>query len=345
MLPIMGDLSFGIFDHLDRSNIPVHEFYEDRLRIVEAYDKAGFYSYHIAEHHGTPLGMAPSPGIFLAAVARHTQRLRFGPAVYLLPLYHPIRLAEEIAMLDQLSRGRFDCGIGRGISSLEAMLYGRDHSLAQEIFDETFAILKMAFERGVVNFDGKHYQFHEVPFEVRPYQTPLPFWYGISSVESAERCVERDFNAITLTRPAITDTVAQRYRAAATAAGKSALKIGIGRFVVVGETDADALKVARRAYPIWHENFHFLYHKYGRSPVHGERPTEYEQMVADGLAIAGSPQTVTRAIRAQLAASGANYFVCQFVFGDMSLDESLRSIALFTNEVMPALTDAVAGAR
>ena len=133
----MGEISFGIFDHLDRGNRPLHDFYQDRLRIVKAYDEAGFYSYHVAEHHGTPLGMAPSPGIYLAAVARDTTRLRFGPAVYLLPLYHPIRLAEEVCMLDQLSAGRFDCGIGRGISSIEAMLYSRDHTQAQERFDET----------------------------------------------------------------------------------------------------------------------------------------------------------------------------------------------------------------
>ena len=77
-----------------------------RLKIVEAYDRAGFYGYHVAEHHATPLGMAASPGVFLAAVAQRTQALRFGPLVYPLPLYHPLRLIEEICMLDQMSGGR-----------------------------------------------------------------------------------------------------------------------------------------------------------------------------------------------------------------------------------------------
>ena len=80
------ELEFGIFDHLDRTGRSLADYYEDRLKIVEAYDRAGFYAYHIAEHHATPLGMAPSPNVFLAAVAQRTRRLRFGPLVYALPL-------------------------------------------------------------------------------------------------------------------------------------------------------------------------------------------------------------------------------------------------------------------
>ena len=112
-------MEFGIFDHVDASGVPLQQFYDDRFRIVEAYDRAGFYCYHVAEHHATPLGMAPSPGVFLAAVAQRTKQLRFGPLVYTLPLYHPLRLTEEICMLDQMSGGRMQVGIGRGISPLE----------------------------------------------------------------------------------------------------------------------------------------------------------------------------------------------------------------------------------
>src|SRR5579883_1224546 len=124
-------MDFGIFDHLDRHGVPLPQFYEERLRLIELYDQAGFFSYHLAEHHATPLGLAPSPSVFLAAVAQRTRRLRFGPMVYCLPLYHPIRLAEEIAMLDQMSGGRLDLGIGRGISPIETGYYGVDPDQAQ----------------------------------------------------------------------------------------------------------------------------------------------------------------------------------------------------------------------
>src|SRR5262245_48903335 len=101
-------LEFGVFDHVDRNPArPLADFYEDRLKLIEAYDRAGFYGYHCAEHHSTPLGMSPSPSVYLAAIAQRTKRLNFGPLVYTLALYHPLRLAEEICMLDQTSRGRF----------------------------------------------------------------------------------------------------------------------------------------------------------------------------------------------------------------------------------------------
>jgi alkanesulfonate monooxygenase SsuD/methylene tetrahydromethanopterin reductase-like flavin-dependent oxidoreductase (luciferase family) len=77
-------MKFGIFDHVDRSATSLGQQYEDRLRLVEAYDRGGFHAYHLAEHHATPLGMAPSPAVFLAAVAQRSRRLRFGPLVYTL---------------------------------------------------------------------------------------------------------------------------------------------------------------------------------------------------------------------------------------------------------------------
>src|SRR5438309_2543434 len=124
-------MEFGVFDHLDRGSALLKEFYESRLKLIEAYDRAGFYAYHVAEHHSMPLGMAPSPTVFLSAVAQRTHRLRFGPLVYALPLHHPLRLAEEICMLDQLSGGRLDIGFGRGSSPMEIAFYGQDPKKAQ----------------------------------------------------------------------------------------------------------------------------------------------------------------------------------------------------------------------
>ena len=107
---------FGIFDHIEPvPDTPLHQIYRDRLVQIERIESAGFYSYHLAEHH-TPAvhSLAPSQNVFLAAVAQRTQTLRFGPCVYVLPLHHPVRLIEEISMLDNLSNGRLDIGVGRG---------------------------------------------------------------------------------------------------------------------------------------------------------------------------------------------------------------------------------------
>ena len=107
-------MKFGVFDHLDWNGGDLTLQYEDRLRMIEALDRNGFYAYHVAEHHCTPSGRAPAPSVFLAAVAQRTRRLRFGPLVYALSMHHPLRVFEEVCMLDQMSGGRFELGIGRG---------------------------------------------------------------------------------------------------------------------------------------------------------------------------------------------------------------------------------------
>ena len=134
-------MEFGIFDHVDSSGVSLQDHYDNRLTIVEAYDRGGFSTYHVAEHHATPLGLAASPGVYLAAVAQRTKKLRFGPLVYTLPLYHPLRLTEEICMLDQMSGGRLDVGIGRGISPLETKGFGIDPTERVDRYVETLQVM------------------------------------------------------------------------------------------------------------------------------------------------------------------------------------------------------------
>src|ERR1700737_3859795 len=134
-------MEFGVFDHLDRDDQALGDYYRARLQIIEAYDRLGFHAYHVAEHHATPLGMAPSPSVFLAAVAQRTRRLRFGPLVYALPLYHPLRMIEEICMLDQMSGGRLEIGFGRGSSPSELIYYGQDPDKSQRIYAEGLELL------------------------------------------------------------------------------------------------------------------------------------------------------------------------------------------------------------
>ena len=111
-------MKFGIFDYIDARGETLQQTYEDRLALLQAAEAAGFYGYHLTEHHATPLSMTPSPSVFLAAAARETRRIRLGTLLYLLPLYHPLRLLEELCMLDHLSGGRLDIGVGRGISPM-----------------------------------------------------------------------------------------------------------------------------------------------------------------------------------------------------------------------------------
>ena len=156
--------------------------------LQKAYERHGFHMYHLAEHHSTPLGMAPSPSVFLAAVARLTRSMRFGPMVYALPLYHPLRLVQEICMLDQMSRGRLDLGFGRGASPIELDYFGRDYEEAEPIYREFLDLIVMGLTQQRLDGKGKYYSFDDVPILMEPVQKPYPqMWYGAHLPESAAR--------------------------------------------------------------------------------------------------------------------------------------------------------------
>lgn len=333
-------MEFGVFDHLDRYDAPLADFYEDRLCIAEAYDRAGFYAYHLAEHHATPLGMAPSPSVFLSAVAQRTKRLRFGPLVWAMPLHHPLRLIEEICMLDQMSGGRLEIGFGRGSVGIEIEYYGGNPAAAQEIYTEASELVLKGLTSKVLDHHGKHFTVDHVPMELEPLQKPHPpVWYGVHAPESAERAARRGLNVVSLDPPAETRTAMDRYRAVRRqlhAPPAILPKLGLGRFIVVAPSDTEALALARRAYLVWYASFTHLFRRHGYTQTHA-RPATFDLLMERGQGVAGSPRTVTEFLSSQLAATGCNYVVGQFTFGDLTRAESLRSIALFADEVMPAL--------
>ena len=235
----------------------------------------GFYGYHVAEHHATPLGVAPSPGIWLAAIAQRTTQLRFGALVYLLPLYHPLKLLEELCMLDQMSRGRLLLGVGRGISPIELRYYGLDPEQTPAMYQEALEVILRGMACKELTFEGKYYQYRDVPMEIEPYQKPHPpLWYGIGRLDAVPWAVQHRVNVVgnitgTGMRP-LTD----RYRAEWAAAGNAPHDLplmGVGRHVVVADTEREALEVARRGYGKWRESFLKLWRKHGMLPAQPER--------------------------------------------------------------------------
>ena len=232
-------MDYGIFDHLDRNALPLNEYYEARLKLIEAYERAGFYAYHVAEHHSTPIGMAPSPSVFLSAIAQRTKTLRFGPMVYALPLHHPLRLIEEICMVDQLSGGRLEIGFGRGSSPTENALYGQDPALAQDMYTEGRELILQGLTHKTLTYQGKHYKFKDVPMEIEPLQKPHPpMWYGVHSVEAAERAAKQNLNMISLDSAKDTRSFNDKFRETwrALHGDKPTPKLGLSRFVVIAES-------------------------------------------------------------------------------------------------------------
>ncbi len=339
-------MEFGIFDHLDRDGQPLAAYYESRLRLIEAYDRAGFYAYHVAEHHSTPLGMAPSPSVFLSAVAQRTRRLRFGPLVYAMPLHHPLRLAEEICMLDHLSGGRLEMGFGRGSSQHEVAIYGTDPEEAQAAYAEGMEIVlaALAGRGGRLTYQGKFHIFDRVPLEIESLQKPHPpIWYGVHARESARRAAAKGYNIASLDTAETTRGFAEAFREAFAEAGggsEERPRIGMSRFITVAGTDAEALAIARRAYPHWHASFEYLFRLHGGRPNH-PRPETFDPMMERGLAIAGAPDTVHEFLADQIATSSIDYLIGQFAYGHQAPEECRQTVALFASEVMPALAHAV----
>jgi alkanesulfonate monooxygenase SsuD/methylene tetrahydromethanopterin reductase-like flavin-dependent oxidoreductase (luciferase family) len=332
----------GVFDHLDDPGLPLDEAYEMRLKLIEAYDQAGFYAYHLAEHHATPLGISPSPGVFLAAVAQRTHHLRFGPLVYPLQFYHPIRLIEEICMLDQLSGGRFQLGVGKGVSPIELRFYGVDPAEASALYAEELEVVLRGLATGEVEGAAGLYTLPHVALTLRPKQHPHPpLWYGISSPESTVWAAKHDVHIVTLAPAPGARVITDRYRQEWSALGKSPATLpflGVERQIVVAESDELARAIARRAYQRWRKAFRHLWSLHGLGHVPDKLyPPDFEDAQRAGMAVAGAPPFVRDFIVRHMEECGATYLAAAFAFGDMTLGEALHSIDLFARHIMPVL--------
>ncbi len=338
-------MQFGVFDHLDDSGLPLTGHYEQRLQLIEAYDRAGFYGYHLAEHHNTPLGYAPSPGLFLSAVAQRTKQLRFGPMVYLLPLYHPLRLIDEICMLDQMSGGRFLYGVGRGISPIEVGFYGVDFAKGTAQFREAFEVIRRGLTSDRLTFHGEFYDFDNIPMAMKSVQQPYPaLWYGLGNPASVGWCAANAANTVTRRPPEQVRAITDSYRAEWHKLGRAEADLpmlGVNRHIIVAETEKEALEIARRGYPAWRHHMGLLWHEYKVPfPLEAALPEDWGVLQQHGDAIAGTPDMVCDYIDREIKATGVNYYVCDFAFGTISHDEAMQSIDLFTRKVMPAFANA-----
>jgi alkanesulfonate monooxygenase SsuD/methylene tetrahydromethanopterin reductase-like flavin-dependent oxidoreductase (luciferase family) len=362
-------MKFGIFDHLERrDDVPAGEQYRQRLELTAQADAAGIYCYHVAEHHHSPLCLAPNQAVFLSAVAARTERLRFGPLVYVLPLHHPIRLIEEICMVDQLSDGRLEIGVGRGTSGGEEfVMWGGDANEGDSRFEETLDLLLQGLQSEFLSFHGEHFDYQDLWMALRPRQTPHPpFWWP----GSPEQAARRGMNYICAGPIRRVAKLLDVYRTAWQEHGWADTAMadvideplcGASKHVYLADTDAEALERAEHAYASYRSHFP----KPLPSGVASEKPaadwnaaavrsiaireSAAEQIRTSGPAsfdfetalkieavLAGSPTTIREYVERYGAESGANYFVSAFQWGDLTHEEASHSLDLFASEVMPA---------
>ena len=336
-------LKFGVFDQNDSTGRLVAHQYTERLKLAEFYDANGFHCYHMSEHHATPLSTTPSPNVFLAAMSQRTRRIKFGPLVYLLPLYNPLRLAEEICMLDHLSGGRFEFGVGRGASQHEIAYMGVDPTRTREMYAEALGVIQAAMTADTLDHQGEFWTFRNVPITFKPFQKPMPkMWYAAASPESAVWPARQSINLVCGGPPARVRSTTDRYRAEHAAVnpgpggnGRQDPLLGINRYVVVADTDSEAMAIGTRAWTKFFRSFRTLWDLHGTEPVNAKLPPAFDAVIASGNAVVGSPRTVRDTIARQTEAAGVNYLSCNFTFGDQRFEDTMRSVRLFATEVMP----------
>ncbi|WP_375779246.1 LLM class flavin-dependent oxidoreductase [Bradyrhizobium sp. ma5] len=331
-------LTCGIFDHLDDNGRDVARQYEDRLKLAEACDSLGFYAYHLAEHHCSPHGRGPSPNLFLSSVAQRTHRLRVGPLVLLLNLYHPLRAFEEICMLDQLSAGRLELGIGRGSQPIEWGYYGISADAAPGRYEEASEILDIALKEHTLSYLGHHFELSEIPLTLRPHQRPHPpIWIASNRAESAEWAAANGANLAcagpSSTVRNITDAFRSHRAKNRRADGREPF-LGLLRMVVIAQSDQDAHAAAETAYRRWLESFKFLYER-NAIPTPPNLPLTFDAALESELCVVGTRASVRQLLLNQMEQAGANYLLCQLAFGNLPLEISLYTATTIQSELIP----------
>jgi alkanesulfonate monooxygenase SsuD/methylene tetrahydromethanopterin reductase-like flavin-dependent oxidoreductase (luciferase family) len=345
-------MKVGIFDHVERTvDRPIAQTFDERLKFAAAADEAGIYCLHVAEHHATPLNLVPVPGVYLGALARATKRMRIGPLVYLLTLVSPLRLAEEICILDHLSNGRLEVGVGRGVSPYELAYHKVAAAESRDIFIDAFNCLSTALTNDKFSYTGPHYSYKDVPMALRPLQQPYPaFWYGSSNTTGAAWSGEHGMHFVANGPTEYAKVNIDAYREALAKRGgaqqpkpefKGGAVIGALRHIVVAETDEEARKLAKTNvdYHVGSLNWLRRQHAQNEAQVRGlvPRGLTFEEWEKDGMAIAGSPKTVLAEIERQADKLGLNYLLAYLFFGNLTLPQAQRSLELMRTEIMPKL--------
>ncbi len=339
-------LHFGTFLLLQSpSAAPSAEVYARGIEMAQAAEALGFRNVWLAEHHFSTYGYLSRPVQLATHIAARTTRLRVGTAVIVVPLHHPLVVAEEIATLDLLAGGRVDIGLGRGYQRYEFERLGLDLDSGRGRWEEAVDVILQALEGRPFTYEGKFFRIPETTIFPHPVQRPRPpIWITAQSPESLEAAVRRGFHVLTggfgvpLERLAEFRRLFDRHVAELGPAHPPA--VGVQRAVYVTESAADARAAAEEAR--WNMRVTLsLRHGYERVeeghaiPVPAPSEPDVDDLL-DRFLVIGTPDTCIRQIGKIRDQVGITHFNSSFWFGDLSHARVLRSMELFAREVMPA---------
>lgn len=308
--------------------VPIETVYERAFERVAIMDEGGYDAVWIAEHHFNTYSICPSPLLMATHVAAKTRNLRIGTAVTLAAFYNPLRLAEEVAMLDVLSGGRVNWGAGRGFDPSEFRAFDVRVEESSDRFRECVEIVLEAFQSDRLNYEGKFWSYENVEVLPKPMQKPTPpVWMAATSPESIRKAAEKGYSILMDPHSSHEDIGKKRAQYAAdmkefgfSAEGRT---IPVARLVAIAPTDAEAREVAR-AGAAWTVG---SYAKGMRKGAEGQDPVE---RYVDNVIVHGTPERVADKLLELQATIGLDYLLCAPL--------SHESFMLFQEKVLPRLS-------
>jgi alkanesulfonate monooxygenase SsuD/methylene tetrahydromethanopterin reductase-like flavin-dependent oxidoreductase (luciferase family) len=326
----------GVRNHPDRA-YDLADVYADYISDAVLAEELGFTHTWYGEHHFRECQWTGSPMLVATAVAAHTERIRVGTAVVLLPFHDPIRVAEDAAITDILSRGRFDLGVGPGSQYEEFVSFGRDPKEMNQRAWEAVDWIRRAFtETTMFSHSGRHYDIPDMTFTTKPVQQPLPMWWGGMGPRNLAEAAKRGMNLIAPFNAG--------YDAALEAYGRNPAdhEVALMLMVCVADTTDKAWDIAGAGLE-YVVNFYQL-----RKNLHGEpAPPEArvtQEMLRGGnagfwFAAVGTPDEVAAKLRpfVEGRAGRVTQLALQLRHPGMGNDDTHRSMRLFASEVIPAL--------
>lgn len=339
-------MEFGTFLLLQTPSAePSDVVYRRGVEITQTAEDLGFKNMWLAEHHFSTYGLLSRPLTYALHLADKTKRIRVGTAVIVVPLHHPLTIAEEIATVDMLSGGRLDVGLGRGYQRYEFERFGQDLGESRQRWEEAVDVMLLALSGKAFSYDGKYYRIPDTTVFPQPVQRPHPpIWVTAQSPDSIATTARRGFNLLTGGYGVSLGRLREFRAAFEKGLGESrpaqAPLVGVQRPVYVADSDAEARSVVEQAR--WNMRVTLsLRNNYERvedghaMPVSGPNEPTIEDFL-DNFSVVGTPDVCIRQIQKLQEAMHIDHFNCSFSFGDLSQDAILTSMQRFARDVMPA---------
>ncbi len=315
-------------------------FYPEALREAVYGEELGFASVWLEEHHGVRNHYWPSPLMALAGYASCTSRILLGTDILVLPLYHPVRVAEDAAMLDVISQGRFIFGAAIGYRPPEFQLYDVSLDDRGARYVEQLKIMTALWTQDNVSFEGKFYTLKDAKIEPKPIVKPHPpIWlggWGELSIKRAARLGDVWVPGPTAVLSKLIEAQA-KYCAELKAAGKpEQVNWPLTREVVMADTDQQAFELAEKYLLI---NYRDEYGGGWEHPLIGKQdssPVDQLDALSHDRFIIGNPDRCIKQIRHFVNAFGMNHLICRLYFPGMPHPHIIHELELISREVMPA---------